>query len=139
MSYQGEKKYRIFGVSLVLFIMFLLFIAIKPKPGLNDVLANQSNTDSIQIIDLKNHLALTFIDSSQKAPVFEQLRKAVKINPARINIGNWLHSLRFFNSKTTREVVLVSSPFDGLMIRGDQAFFRNDSLWTFVQNKFKRQ
>jgi hypothetical protein len=139
MRYRKEDKYKTLGISLAVFIIILLFLALKPKPGLDNILTNQSKTDSVQITDCTNGSSVNIVDSSEKAAIFTELKRAIRFEPKAIAAGYRLYSLKFYNLKNTREIILVNSPYDGKMIMGDQAFFRNDGLWTFVQNKFRTQ
>ena len=84
MSYRKEVEYKILGISLVVFIIILLFSALKPKPGIDNILTNQSKTDSIQITDCANGSSVIIVDSSEKAAIFAELKKSIRFDPKAV-------------------------------------------------------
>ncbi|NJO24660.1 MAG: hypothetical protein HC867_01050 [Bacteroidia bacterium] len=106
--------------------MFWLFL--KPKNGINPILFDFKNIDSIQIYQSGKTKML--IDSKVLKKISSQLKIASLINPDRMNINTDFVDLFFFTNrrKKTYSIRILYNKFHGPVISAGDLYYKNDSL-----------
>jgi hypothetical protein len=75
-------KYKIFGLSLVGFIIFLCFLWLRPETGIDSRLLKSSNIDSIETYNLANEFTIyKRTDIDQIAYLLQNAPRIKKGNP----------------------------------------------------------
>ena len=132
MNARKEKQYKIFGISLVIFILLGFFAVLRPKPGLSDVFANENKTDSILIYCVLKKTALTITDSAEIHHILVELRKAVPYDPVALKIDREIFDLKFYSNGKKNDVSMLKGTDDGFLIWAGIAGLKADHLWPLI-------
>jgi hypothetical protein len=132
-----EKRYKAFGIALVVFILITFFAVLRPRPGLSDVVASEYETDSIQIYCVSKKTVITLSNSIEIRSIIAELRKATPYHPVALKIDREIFDLKFYSNKSNNDVSFLRGTKDGLVIWAGLAGFKADGVWPLLDKYCK--
>ena len=73
-------KYKILGIGIVAFIIFMLYLYLRPKEGINPLLFKSDNIDSIGTYNLNNNFVIQNRNAIQNVSSLLQNATKIKID-----------------------------------------------------------
>lgn len=121
-------KYKVFGYIVVAFIIFMLWLFLKPKEGLNAVLFDADNIDSILIYRADKKIVLDSLYDI--ASISKEVKMCKRVFPDRVNINTGFVDLLFFvkNQKESYTVRIMYNYYNGILINANDLYYKNDNL-----------
>ncbi len=121
---------KIFGISITLFSLLLLWFFLKPNEEIDNRLLNPNNIDSIHL--RKSNSSVTIKSKNEIYSICNQLQKSRLVRPDRININTGFIDLVFFIQNKPILIRIIYNRYNGTIIRANDSFYKNDSLNAIV-------
>jgi hypothetical protein len=127
-------KYKIFGLGMVVFIIFLFFIWLWPKEGIEHLHLKSNNIDSISTYNLSQNFVI--YNRSMINQVVSQLQKPTKIKLD--NPRGWVHiyTLNFYvkDQSSPIELRIGKHHNEGIVLMANDYDYRGESLDSLIRN-----
>jgi len=114
------------GRTVVMIIIFILWLIIKPKNKTPIGELTTQNIDSIQIVLDENKTTIT--DKNDLARICRQLQNLKSSKPERIKINTKVIYLYMFIKQKKVPLRIIYGYYDGIIIEIDNLYYKNDSL-----------
>lgn len=131
MTYQKVDKNKILGISVVLFILLLLFLSILPAPGIDSWIYHAQEIDSIHV--RYSEYSYTLIsDRARIGAISAEIKNCKPVEVKHIKLSNMPFVLIFYSGKRKSSLDFVDGSYDGKVICSGRVYYRNDKLWELI-------
>jgi hypothetical protein len=130
-----QLKYRIFGISLIAFLVFWAFLWLGPKEGISPLVLNGRNIDSIRIFNSEKDFTITSVSDIDS--ITKLLKRAIRLEHIEgININSDFYDLSFSVTGGNKPIFMriMNNKYNGMILRVNDYTYNGSELDSFIKS-----
>ena len=138
MVYRRANKSRILGITIVVFISFLLFLYLIPRSGIDAWVYDSNKIDSIHVIRYSSRSYTSISDQAEIAAISDQIKNCRPVQVRSTKIANLPFQLIVFSRRKKATLDFLDGYYDGKMIESNGVVYKNDLLWSLINRYYSK-
>ncbi len=136
MVYHKEDRYKVFGLSLVIFILLLLILWLMPRAGIDSWAYNGREIDSIHVVMYGSFSYTQISGRAEIDTISAKVRNCKPVEVKAIKISKLPFQIILYSQKRKATLDFLDGHYDGKIIETNGVDYRNDELWDLVNTYY---